>query len=322
MYRPPFLQILSFSVAFMSGLGLRAVYAQQSPTIQSTPEPAPPAITVAGSRIGFTRDVQTGRIGVHFSGAFHSDHVDILKKQENLGTVFFSGMRPPLTDEGLKLLHDVPLTGLFLSNVPVTDKGLEALKGHAHIESILLYKTQVTDACIDTLATCPNLVKLSFDYADITDAGLEKIASLKHLKSVGFFKCQKITDKGVIHLTQLESLNRLFLNNNEQLTRQIVKPLVALKNLMRLELDQIPLKADDVAELARLPKLETLGLSNTTIDDEGAMHLSQMPSLKSLVIQGCAISEAGVERLCERNPSLTVFPTPQSVMEKRLRKVK
>jgi hypothetical protein len=287
--------LIASAVVLMSGWPPAPV--AQAEATDQPPLVVPPPVTVAGSRIGFTGDPLTGRINVHFMEGFHPGHVDVLRQQKPLGTVFLTSMRQPIKDSDLALLHDVPMTGLFVSDAPLTDKGLEALKGHPHLESILLYKTKVTDAGLDTLGTLPRLVRVWIDYGDITDAGLAKIAACKNLTSVGFYKCPKITDDGVIQLAKLPALRQLLLSNNDQLTRRVVKPLCALTDLDRLELDEIKLTADDVAEVSRLPKLEVLGLSKTGVDDEGARHLGQMKLLKSLVIQYAAISDAGVTRL-------------------------
>ena len=216
------------------------------------PLPTPPPVTVAGVQIGFTRDQDTGRINVHFrrgfgrdhvTGEFHPDHVAVLRQHKPLGTVFFTVGRLRVTADELKLLRDVPMTGLVLWDVPVTDKDLEALTGHAHLESISLSRTKVTDACVETFGSWPKLERISIDYGEITDQAVVKIAALRQLKNVSFFRCPKITDDGVIQLAQLVSLERLFLNDNEKLTRRIIHPLSGLKNLNRLELDSIKITA-------------------------------------------------------------------------------
>jgi hypothetical protein len=71
------------------------------------------------------------------------------------------------------------MTGLPFMNVPISDKGLAALKGHASIESILLNRTSVTDLGLMHLGTLPNLEKISIDYGNVTDVGLGTIAEMK-----------------------------------------------------------------------------------------------------------------------------------------------
>ena len=208
MWRLPFASKLLVILALLSGFCVQPASGWDIQKRELHPLPTPPPITVAGMRIGFTRDSENGRIGVHFMEGFHPDHVDVLLKQKPLGTVFFSGMRQSIKDDDLKLLRDVPMTGLFLWSVSITDKGLEGLKGHAHLESILLNRIGISDACIDTLATFPKLVRISIDYGDVTDAAVAKVAALKQLTTVDFFRCPKITDHGVIQLAQLPSLQR------------------------------------------------------------------------------------------------------------------
>jgi hypothetical protein len=74
--------------------------------VKSRPLPTPPPITVAGHRLGFSRNQDDGRISVHFDG-FHADHIEVVKAYKPLGTLFFSRMhRQPITDDDLKLLRD------------------------------------------------------------------------------------------------------------------------------------------------------------------------------------------------------------------------
>jgi Leucine-rich repeat (LRR) protein len=255
-------------------------------------EPLPPAVIVAGSRVGFTRDSTNGRINVHLD-QIGPEHVELLKKQRSLGTVFLSPLRRRISDEELKPLAFVPMKGLAILNASVSSSGLEALKGHASIESIRLWRTAVTDLGIGHLGTLPNLKKIAIDEAEISDAALAKIAEMKQLKAVSFFSCPRITDEGVIQLAQLEGLESLFLNNNRRLTSDIIKPLCRLGKLNRLELDGIKLSPADFADLSTLANLETLGLSETGLTDEGLRELTRLKSLRSLEIQSAAITDAG-----------------------------
>src|SRR5512140_3238045 len=90
-------------------------FALDSGIEKSLVEPLPSPIVVAGSRVGFTRDRLTGRINVHLD-QLRPDHVPVLKKQRRLGTVFFSSPRNRITNDDLKLLMEVPLSGLVIAN--------------------------------------------------------------------------------------------------------------------------------------------------------------------------------------------------------------
>ena len=198
-------------------LGICPAFAADSEPREIPPEPLPPPMQVAGARIGFTRDPSTGRINVHFNGRFVAEHVKLLKEQKRLGTIFFSSAGT-IADDDLALLADVPITGLAIFRVPITDRGLAHLKDHPTLESVSLHQVNVTDAGMDVLAEIPKLTKLKIDYGKITDAGLAKVAELKQLRNLGFYKCSEITDDGVIKLAGLTELEMLFLNNNEKLT--------------------------------------------------------------------------------------------------------
>lgn len=285
-----------FSIAILvvglAGLFATTTSAAKINHLPFNPLPTPPPVTVAGSRVYFTRDQETGEIGVHLS-ELRPEHTDFLKTVRPLGTLFLSR----ISEQDCEFLKDVPMTGIFLWDAPIGDKGLAALKGHAQLESILIHRCHVTDAAVDVLATMPRLKRVSISHDEITDVGLTKVAKLNRLTNVDFFKCPKITDEGVIKLTQLQSLERLFLNNNPQLTRRIIRPVCSLKNLNRLELDEIQISGQDIVDLAQLRKLETLGLSKSGVDDDAARHFVALKSLTSLTLNQTAITDAGVAHL-------------------------
>jgi hypothetical protein len=317
MTRPLFLPVLLVALIALLGVWPQPVPAAGPAFYERLPESAPPAIVVAGSRVGFTRDFTTGRINVHLDGPLHAKHVVLLKRQGRLGTVFVSGRRTPLGNaDDLRLLADVPMTGVVLFSAPVGDQALNALRGHPTVESIQLYKAGLTDAGLDALATFPKLVKISLGLEDITNAGVAKIAKLDRLTSLEIRRCARVTDEGVIGLARLKSLRILALNINERLTRRIVKPLAALEGLRRLEFSEVRLAADDFAELRRLPHLEELGVWRTGLDDEGAKHLGRITSLRWLDIGEAAITDAAVSHLKNLTELQTLYAAKTALTDR------
>ena len=57
------------------------------------------------------------------------------------------------------------------------DRGLDALRGHQNIDSIMLHGTRVTDAGIGNLATLPRLKKISFGTAGLTTRARARLPS-------------------------------------------------------------------------------------------------------------------------------------------------
>jgi len=296
MLRSPFVMFVVVGLASLVGPSALPALAWEFQAGELPVEPPPPTVTVAGSRLSFTRDL-TGRVNVHFNEGFHPDHVEVLQKHKPVGTVFFSGRNSSNNEPDLRLLCNVQMSGLALIEVGVTDENLEALKGHSSIESVWLSNTRVTDKGLDVFKTLPKLVSIMITSRDITDIGLAKIAELKSLTSVGVNGCPKITDDGVARLPGIQSLRFLALSTNEKLTRNIVKSICTFKDLDQLELGQLQLTSNDMADLAHLTKLEKLDLYKLGIDDEGAKHISHLGSLKSLGIAENGIGDVGVAHL-------------------------
>src|SRR4051794_21494096 len=104
---PRLAQFLLVTLLALLGFGLPPASALALEDGQS-PAPPPPPVTVAGSRILFTRDPQTGRINAHFMEGFHPDHVAVLKKQKDLATVFFTTVRKDIKQGGGEDRMNVP----------------------------------------------------------------------------------------------------------------------------------------------------------------------------------------------------------------------
>jgi hypothetical protein len=61
-----------------------------------------------------------------------------------------------------------------------------------------------------------------------------------------------------------------------------------------------------VAHIAKLPKLEELGLNATDFGDDAILELAKMGGLKLLMVRDTKISPAGLARLRAALPNCTV----------------
>jgi internalin A len=131
--------------------------------------------------------------------------------------------------------------------------------GYAHLQSLNLHDTKVTDAGLKELAGMKNLRKLNLsgcrsdDRAKVTDAGLKELAGHKNLQWLDLSYTQ-VTDAGLKELAGLKSLKELDLRVTK-VTDAGLKELVALKNLQRLYIFATEATREGVAALQKeLPK--------------------------------------------------------------------
>lgn len=113
-------------------------------------------------------------------------------------------------------------------------------------------------------------------------------------------------------------------------SRTNLPAIVALPELVRLNLNETDLTDEDVKQLASMPKLETLRFSSpsvtdaslahlatsktlrhlllfdTPITDLGLAHLASLDSLESLYLTNTRVTDAGLSALLQRRPTLHV----------------
>ena len=250
-------------------------------------------------QINFTENQDSGEKNAHLRTPITAEIVKKLQQESNLDTVFLSG--GGTQDGELALLADVPMKGLFVNSEHVTDRGVKSLEEHATLESLTLFSCNISDLSAESIARIPSLTKISIQRTSFTDEGarklIDRLGDVGKLKSLNFFQCPRITDDGLVQIGELESLERLFLNNNDGLTSGIFERIAHLKNLTRLEVDSISLDEADLAHLTGLTKLETLGVSfsnsSSHLTDRAAGYLCQLSSLQSLTIQDARITDKG-----------------------------
>ncbi|HVC95449.1 MAG TPA: hypothetical protein VND64_17260 [Pirellulales bacterium] len=110
--------------------------------------------------------------------------------------------RAPVTDDGLEHLRG--LTGLqvlFLGGAHVTDSGLTHLQRLTGLEALWLNGTQVTDAGLAHLQGLTKLKSLDFSSTQVTDAGLVNLQRLSRLEWLDLTDTQ-VTNAGRAELQQ------------------------------------------------------------------------------------------------------------------------
>ena len=186
------------------------------------------------------------------------------------------------TDAGLVYLRDIPtLKILDISWLPITDTGVHHLSGHSGLENLSLYETGVTDRGLVYLKTMPSLRKL-----DIGKRNIDR-------------QNPAITDAGMVHLAQINSLEYLDLPNYG-ITDKGLAPISNLKNLKHLWVcgsDNSPLTDTALQHASKLRALEFLLIAGTGFTDAGMDEIAKLTNLKELCLRGGSMTNKGLAKL-------------------------
>jgi hypothetical protein len=142
----------------------------------------------------------------------------------------------------------------------------------------------------------PLLPTVEFDSngAPLTNAdlaGLEDASSLVSLKLSG----PEITDE--LPVGRYPNLNKALLGGTRIGDKVLARIIESALLLDRLSLDNTKVTDAGFANIARLTKLRTLGITGTTVGDAAAVEIAKLPMLLGLDVSGCPITRTGLEAL-------------------------
>jgi serine/threonine protein kinase len=226
-----------------------------------------------------------------------------------------------LSDKALGYLGKTrTLTSLELEgDTRLTAAGIAQLQDLKHLRYLDLKETNLGSGCGSTLKKFTKLTGLNLSGTAVGD---QTIANLAQLKLCELNLAQsKISSRSTEILGGMKTLTRLDLSNTESLGDQDLKNLAGLANLDTLDLSGCRLITDSgmqylssmkslrtlnlsgtrvtdfsLAQLANLPQLHDLNVSNTVIDDQGVYNLLAMP-LQRLDLSYTRITGAGFVKL-------------------------
>lgn len=156
----------------------------------------------------------------------------------------------------------------------------------------------------------------------VTNKDLAMITGLPDLIVLDLRGTQ-ISDEAITHLTDLPSLEQLYLGGSvitdteptlfhARFTDAAVDPVVELTSLKVLSLAKTDIGDEAVVKLPALTNLEVLYLLGTNVTDQSIDALSQMKSLQKLFLQETAITPAGLTRLRKALPETEILPLDES----------
>jgi hypothetical protein len=208
-----------------------------------------------------------------------------------------------ITNAGLKLLSNLPLTRLNLHGCDITDAGLVHLKNLplTHLDLSLCHK--INGECLAYLS--PSLTHLNLGGTSVTSALLSHLKNYSYLTQLTLATCRHIADSDLaclkdLPLTHLDiygyQITDKALENLSVLPLQTLKigftgitneglTFIAKLPLTHLIINATNITNDGLAIIGKITSLTHLNLSHSkNITSEGLEHLRHLSSLKELLL--------------------------------------
>lgn len=151
-------------------------------------------------------DVELTGVKTSFTNGYTFHHIEVLRDYWSID--FEERGDDQRVREVAEKLKELPRVVVDLTGSPITDDSLLSLSEVPHLQVLYLSNTPVTDRGLARLASSDELVMLSATRTAMTDDVLAEIAKLPRLRIllIGF---NPITDEGLRHLQQCPSLEWL-----------------------------------------------------------------------------------------------------------------
>lgn len=205
---------------------------------------------------------------------------------------------PQFTDAGMEHVAKIKsLVELSMEQSGVGDAGFEKIAGLSELKKISMYGTQISDASLDKLTGLAKLQELELR-GTATGATLNWLKNFPALKALSLEETY-FTDDGIPALLEAKTVEDLNLRM-ATLNKDSLLKLAAMKNLTKLNLDQLKACDDDVAAaMSTLENLTFIHVGSTSVTDKGVNAL--VDSLKKLdkieATRLPEVTQANVERI-------------------------
>jgi internalin A len=187
------------------------------------------------------------------------------------------GPGPPSKDEKKEKrpANALEVTGIYLSDSNVTDKGMKSVLDCTNATSISLAKTGITDETVKKLAGFKKLNYLVLDNTKVGAAGLEGVSGLP-IDSLSLQGCE-LTEDGFKAIGKMKALTKLSLPEAKMKSAWL-EHIAGLSKLNDLNLRAADFEDAAVKHVATLPSLESLSLNDTKLTDKGFAELVTLPN--------------------------------------------
>ena len=197
------------------------------------------------------------------------------------------------------------LKACLLDFTAVGDEGVARLKGHPEIREIGLAGTRISDEAVVMLATLPRLSALRVAGSEVEGKGLTAVSHHPRLKSLDISGCKNLREDAIGALVAIPQLVKLNLYDTP-ISDTAAVHLAGMKKLKWLNLDKTLITDRSLQNIAGLQNLEFLHLGSTNISDAAIPELSKLAKLKTLIITRTHVTAAGVESLASHLPETEI----------------
>ena len=252
-------------------------------------------------------------------GGFSARGIRQLHRHNKLGRLDLSGSA--IAEDAWKEMRQLTsVRYLNLAQTNIRDAHLSNLASMVELQSLDLDATKITDEGLATIGKMQSLEMLGVEQNPISDAGLREILRLKEIRVLRLHGTN-ITHDG---LRQLNGMNLLRLTIPSSLMDdeglklylqaiQLPDELVLTGSwrltdhgLQHLPLETVELNLEGggitdagIPALAKLTRLQSLRLTNTTVRGRTLNRLSSLPHLRLLSLSGCPVDDDALKPIGE-----------------------
>lgn len=201
-------------------------------------------------------------------------------------------------ESGLAYLKDIPsLKKLYIFwQLPITDAGMAHVGNLARLEELDIAELPITDIGLAHLKSLSALKKLDLGHkgSRITEKGLVYLKQMKSLESLTLPAI--LTDAGLAEITEFDKLKHLCIGG--KISDTGLSHLAKLRDLEILDiLDSKNVTDTGMSHIAKLTNLKELSLNCPKLTNEGLAKLSALKSLEKLYLLGANATLSGLSHL-------------------------
>jgi hypothetical protein len=204
-----------------------------------------------------------------------------------------------VTNEGLRAAARFPKLITLSAGRNASDDGVAAFNAHPTVYTVELTGPGYTDVSAETLATIPNLRRLTLSETKLTDAGIAKAIGSHPIESLTLSKSQ-LGAESIAAIAKLTKLRQLDLED-APLSPELIAALATLP------IDYLSVRGDysdsDLAQLAPLaPALTTIKLHTPNVTDAGLKWLSGAVNVSGLYLSDTQATAETIKIIATNNP--------------------
>jgi hypothetical protein len=182
---------------------------------------------------------------------------------------------------GIQNLPENPrdLTYLNINNSRFTNEDAQCLAALPALEGIFMRDQPITGEGLKLICACPRLKILDLTKTQIVDDDLVHVVKAVNLETLRVPET-KVTAAGVVHLKGLTHLEQLSLPRN--VGREVISTIAGWPTMRYFDPWPAGITDQDMAQLSKLERLNSVNLSQAQLTAEGYSHLAKMHEVTNI----------------------------------------